>query len=79
MPKFQDLTGQTFNRLHVLGRTEGHDARSPLYTCRCDCGTETTVSARALKSGNTKSCGCLRKESSSARAIAYNAKRWAHL
>lgn len=27
--------------------------------CKCDCGKETTVRAASVKSGNTKSCGCL--------------------
>ena len=31
-------------------------------TCNCDCGTKGhSVRADLLKSGNTKSCGCLRK------------------
>jgi hypothetical protein len=28
--------------------------------CQCDCGKTTIVRTRALTSGNTKSCGCLR-------------------
>lgn len=38
------------------------------YRCKCDCGDETIVTGCALKSGNTKSCGCLRRET--ARRIA---------
>lgn len=30
--------------------------------CLCDCGNYTVVPANRLKSGNTKSCGCLKKE-----------------
>ena len=32
------------------------------YNCQCDCGNTTIVSASKLKNGNTKSCGCLKKE-----------------
>lgn len=32
------------------------------YKCKCDCSNLTTVSARSLKSGKTKSCGCYNKE-----------------
>lgn len=32
------------------------------YLCRCDCGQETTVTAARLRSGHTKSCGCLGRE-----------------
>lgn len=31
-----------------------------VWECRCDCGNVALVSSRALLSGNTKSCGCLR-------------------
>ena len=32
------------------------------WFCRCACGTERYVLERALKSGSSQSCGCLRKE-----------------
>ena len=32
------------------------------YLCRCVCGNEVIVSANNLTSGNTKSCGCKKKE-----------------
>jgi hypothetical protein len=56
--RYIDLVGQRFNRLLVVsdaGRANG----GVLWLCKCGCGKETTVSATALKSGNTKSCGCL--------------------
>lgn len=67
MSSFQDLTGMQFERLRVLERTEdlitlpsGH--RTVRWRCRCKCGNEVIVSANNLRSGATKSCGCLRKE-----------------
>lgn len=33
-----------------------------MWLCQCDCGNEVTVSGNRLRSGNTKSCGCLRRE-----------------
>ena len=36
--------------------------------CLCSCGTQKVVNNESLKNGNTKSCGCLSKELSSARA-----------
>ena len=60
--KSVDLTGKRFNRLTVLesaGRTwQGKD----LWRCRCDCGNETVVVGYNLKSGHTKTCGCLQGE-----------------
>ncbi|MSS07081.1 hypothetical protein FYJ38_00310 [Clostridium sp. WB02_MRS01] len=62
----KDLTGQKFGRLLVNGfdRKEVVDQKMHHYywRCRCDCGKECIVEARLLKYGNTKSCGCLRRE-----------------
>jgi hypothetical protein len=33
-----------------------------MWKCRCECGKEKLVLATCLRSGNTKSCGCLQKE-----------------
>lgn len=62
-----DLTGQRFSRLVVVaftGRTP--DGKHSLWLCRCDCDTELTTRANSLKTGNTKSCGCLQREVASA-------------
>ncbi len=76
-----DLTGQVFGRLTVIERLakQADGSRSPLWLCRCSCGTERQLSTRSLKSGNTKSCGCLRREASRERLVAYNAVRDANL
>lgn len=61
MGSFIDLTGQTFNRLTVIRRVE-NKGRNTMWLCKCSCGNETVVSAGNLKTGNTKSCGCLNRE-----------------
>lgn len=33
--------------------------KEPYWQCRCDCGTVRTVRASSIKSGHSKSCGCL--------------------
>jgi len=38
---------------------------SEKHKCLCDCGNITYVPLSALKSGNTRSCGCLQKETAS--------------
>lgn len=58
---YRDLTGEKFHRLTVLGRTGSHGSRA-CWKCLCECGKEVIVETADLKSGNTKSCGCLRKE-----------------
>jgi len=59
MPKKNDLIGQRFGRLTIL-QTVGKDKHGNYrWLARCDCGNETTVISTALKSGRTRSCGCL--------------------
>lgn len=66
MPKIYDLTGQKFNRLFVLNKTDSRCSDGALiWLCVCDCGNLITVRAADLKSNHTKSCGCLRVETSS--------------
>lgn len=58
---YEDLTGQTFNRLTVL-EFAGRKNKRPVWKCVCECGNTTIVYAKLLKNGHTKSCGCLHKE-----------------
>lgn len=54
-----DLVGQRYGRLTVVslsGRTRHGIA---LWLCKCDCGTKKVIIHNHLRSGNTKSCGCL--------------------
>ena len=65
MGKMKDLTGRTFGMLYVIERTEDIKPGRPAWLCQCDCGNITTVSSTALlKTGGTKSCGCLRHKPS---------------
>ena len=52
-----DLVGQRFTRLTVLERQYADH-----WWCRCDCGEVIAVPSYKLKTGHTKSCGCLRKK-----------------
>lgn len=56
--QIKDLSGQRFGRLTALRRLNKKIGTSYAWLCRCDCGKETEVSANALLSGSTKSCGC---------------------
>ena len=57
--RFIDITGQRFGRLTALKRV-GKNRLGGLWNCLCDCGAESVVACSALRSGATKSCGCLR-------------------
>lgn len=61
MSQTKDLTGQKFNRLTVLYRN-GSSGGKARWHCKCDCGNEKDVIGQYLRSGHTKSCGCLQKE-----------------
>lgn len=61
MGRVKDLTGQKFGRLTVIERAE-NKGRYTCWKCRCDCGNEVVVQGTSLKSGATRSCGCLRNE-----------------
>lgn len=61
MPKLIDLTGQKFGRLTVLKRGDNL-GRDVAWICKCDCGNEKLIRGADLRSGKTKSCGCLQRE-----------------
>ena len=61
-----DLVGRKFGRLTVLERADDYvksDGKRDLqWLCECECGNKIITLGRSLKSGGTRSCGCLRKE-----------------
>lgn len=60
--KVIDLVGQQFARLTVLSRAGSQNKKST-WLCRCQCGKEVVVKSDNLKNGNTKSCGCQKRDS----------------
>jgi hypothetical protein len=56
------LTNQKFGRLTAVKCVGQTPNKVNLWQCNCSCGTSTTVSVDKLRSGKTKSCGCLNKE-----------------
>lgn len=58
----KDLTGLRFSRLTVIKRADGARGRVR-WECLCDCGNTVIVPAAYLTAGNTKSCGCLNRDS----------------
>lgn len=66
MGKLIDLTGQKFGALTVVKRNGTAGNGDAIWECKCDCGKMHCVNASSLKSGNTKSCGCMASELRSA-------------
>lgn len=52
----EDLIGRIFGKLKVVDYQNGYNI------CQCECGSICRVKTTKLKSGHTKSCGCLQKE-----------------
>jgi hypothetical protein len=67
MSRIIDLTGQKYGRLTVIKKAEKSENGRAFWHCRCECGNEKTVLGKDLRSGNSKSCGCLKKELMSSR------------
>lgn len=60
----KDLTGMVFGRLTVIQQAEdkiySNGSKDSQWLCKCSCGSKPfLVSGGSLKSGNTKSCGCI--------------------
>lgn len=61
--KRTDLTGQRFGMLVVVGLHHFNEkSRRAYWECKCDCGQTCVVAGQNMKSGKTRSCGCLRSK-----------------
>jgi hypothetical protein len=66
MPAPLNLVNQKFGRLLVIAKADNPKKHSSRWLCLCDCGVYKNTSGYLLTSQQTKSCGCLRKEVTSA-------------
>lgn len=55
------MIGRRFGRLKVLSLARERNGNR-YWLCLCDCGKQKEVFAGSLRSGRSKSCGCLSKE-----------------
>jgi hypothetical protein len=69
-----DLVGQRFGRLIAERPFRKKNIRR--WICQCDCGNRTTVRTYHLMMGQTKSCGCLRRQVSAERKITHGSTYW---
>lgn len=65
--------GDKFGRLTVIefDRTDGNRHRR-YYKVQCECGNVRTVLGTGLRSGNTRSCGCLSRDVQKSKRISTN-------
>lgn len=62
MQQAEHLIGKRFGRLTIVRLEARHRSNRKIFVCRCDCGSECLKRYDHLKSGASKSCGCLRDE-----------------
>lgn len=54
--------GEVFGRLTVVAEIARVNPRKRQFRCRCSCGVEVELNLNKLRSGHTRSCGCLHTE-----------------
>lgn len=64
--KAPDAIGHTFGRLTITGLSHVDPHRFWIVECRCICGSVRAVRFATLRAGRTRSCGCLRRETTRA-------------
>lgn len=62
LQRVNNLTGQKFGRLTVIGLDEKQQTRKTYWICQCECGNIKTVRSDSLQNGTIRSCGCLKRE-----------------
>ncbi len=68
MSKRKSYIGERFGRLVVVEEA-GTRYKHRMVLARCDCGTVRGVSVHSLIRGLSKSCGCLKDETTSKRSL----------
>lgn len=79
MNKKIDITGDRYGRLFVIKEVEpnGYLRR---WLCQCDCGNQKIVAMNQLRTGKTRSCGCLnRKITSTKNSVDLTGQRFGKL
>jgi hypothetical protein len=67
MSKSIDITGQRFGQLVAIKIVGKNQDRRLLWLCQCDCGQETIIQGKHLRTAHTLSCGCLQRNTAAKR------------
>lgn len=60
--RIKNEVGKKYGKLKVIGIADKNEDGKYLFNCVCDCGEKTVVQGYYLRSGETTSCGCVKKE-----------------
>ena len=69
--KKSDIVGKKFGRLVVLSQGE-YKGRFVSWNCLCECGKTVLVQSASLNNGNTKSCGCYKKDKQTKHSMTFS-------
>ena len=58
----KQMMGKKFGLLTVVGEAANSNTGRKRWLCKCECGGEVIKQVGDLQSGNTRSCGCYRKQ-----------------
>ena len=61
--------GDVFTRLTVVERAGSDRRKNAVWRCVCECGNYVNAASFTLTRGTKKSCGCLRRETTSRRSF----------
>jgi hypothetical protein len=64
MSALKVFSSQIYGKLTVVERVENSSDGRPRFLCSCKCGAQKVVRGDCLRHGNTRSCGCIKKEKS---------------
>jgi len=67
---FVDLTSQRFGKLVVIERVQ-NQRHQPMWKCQCECGSTPIIRGAQLRSGITRSCGCLKTKHGMSKSYLY--------
>lgn len=71
----KDITGEIFGKLTVVGFSHFISGSRSYWTCKCECGNTKIISLHNLRTGDTKSCGCIHKKQLIARNESHKLSR----
>jgi hypothetical protein len=74
MPQAINMKGKSFNYLKVIERARNTKSGEAAWVCECKCGTRKIIAGSKLRNGETKSCGCMKKELAGTKNITHGMK-----
>ena len=72
----KDETANKHGRLTVIERVGTDNNRNATWLCLCQCGNKTVVAGDSLRTGNTRSCGCLMRDTNREKLSGANNPHW---